>query len=59
MSKHFVGFGHSLGGFLAPEGMTMSDPNHMGRRVLDQGEVAWPEETPFRFPRDEQPGARC
>ena len=30
MSKVFVSIGLSLDGYLAPEGMTMSDPNHMG-----------------------------
>lgn len=100
MSKVFVSVGLSLDGYLAPEGMTMSDPNHMGwgakwgalmawivntqyfreqlkiggggetgpindlvrgtferiganimgRRMFDQGEVAWPEEAPFHTP---------
>lgn len=100
MSKVFVSIGLSLDGYLAPEGMTMSDPNHMGwgpkwgalmawivntqyfrenpklgaggdtgpindlvratteriganimgRRMFDQGEVAWPEEAPFHTP---------
>lgn len=100
MSKVFVSVGLSLDGYLAPEGMTMSDTNHMGwgakwgalmawivntqyfreklkiggggetgpindlvrgtferiganimgRRMFDQGEVAWPEEAPFHTP---------
>lgn len=100
MSKVFVNIGLSLDGFLAPEGMTMSDPEHlgwgakwgammgwilslehfrqnlklgpggetgpvndllrhtteriganiMGKRMFDQGEVAWPEEAPFHTP---------
>ncbi len=100
MSKVFVSIGLSLDGYLAPEGMTMSDPgnmgwgakwgalmawivntqyfrenlkiggggetgpindlvrstterigaNIMGRRMFDQGEVAWPEEAPFHTP---------
>lgn len=100
MSKVFVSIGLSLDGYLAPEGMTMSDPGHMGwgakwgalmawivntqyfrenlkigsggdtgpindlvrstteriganimgRRMFDQGEVAWPEEAPFHTP---------
>lgn len=100
MSKVFVSIGLSLDGYMAPEGMTMSDPGHMnwgakwgalmswivntqhfreslqfgeggetgpvndlvrttmeriganimGRRMFDQGEVAWPEEAPFRTP---------
>ena len=100
MSKVFVNIGLSLDGYLAPEGMTMSDPGHkgwgakwgalmawivntqyfreslkigdggetgpindhvrrtfertganiMGRRMFDQGEVAWPEEAPFHTP---------
>lgn len=119
MSKVFVSIGLSLDGYLAPEGMTMSDPGHMGwgakwgalmawivntqyfrenlkiggggetgpindlvrhtteriganimgRRMFDQGEVAWPEEAPFHTPvyvlthSPENPGraraARC
>lgn len=98
MSKVFVNIGLSLDGYMAPEGMTMSDPqyknwgakwgammawilkqqffrenllklgpggetgpvndrvrstferigaNIMGKRMFDQGEVAWPEEAPF------------
>lgn len=100
MSKVFVNIGLSLDGYMAPEGMTMSDPEHMGwgakwgammswiintqafrdhlgwgpggetgpvndlvrgtmeriganimgKRMFDQGEVAWPEEAPFRTP---------
>lgn len=100
MSKVFVNIGLSLDGYMAPEGMTMSDPEHMnwgakwgammawiinqqafrdnlklgpggeagpvndlvrrtteriganvmGRRMFDQGEVAWPEEAPFHTP---------
>ncbi|MBK8247523.1 MAG: dihydrofolate reductase family protein [Gemmatimonadetes bacterium] len=100
MSKVFVSIGLSLDGYVAPEGMTMSDPRHMnwgvkwgalmawivntqhfrealqfgeggetgevndlvratteriganimGRRMFDQGEVAWPEDAPFRTP---------
>jgi dihydrofolate reductase len=100
MSKVFVSIALSLDGYLAPEGMTMSDPNHMGwgtkwgammawllnsqyfrenlqfgpggetgpvddlvrstkeriganimgKRMFDQGEVAWPEEAPFNTP---------
>ena len=100
MSKVFVNIGLSLDGYLAPEGMTMSDPAHMawgakwgammgwilnlehfrqnlklgpggetgpvndllrstteriganimGKRMFDQGEVAWPEEAPFHTP---------
>lgn len=100
MSTVFVSIGLSLDGYLAPEGMTMSDPNHMGwgakwgalmawivntqyfrenlkigssgetgpindlvrttteriganimgKRMFDQGEVAWPEEAPFHTP---------
>ena len=100
MSKVFVSIGLSLDGYLAPEGMTMSDPGHMGwgakwgalmawivntqyfrenlkiggggetgpindlvrsttervganimgKRMFDQGEVAWPEEAPFHTP---------
>lgn len=100
MTKVFVNIGLSLDGYMAPEGMTMSDPNHMGwgakwgalmgwimnleffrenlqlgpggetgpvndllrhtteriganimgKRMFDQGEVAWPEEAPFHTP---------
>ena len=100
MNKVFVNIGLSLDGYLAPEGMTMSDPGHMGwgakwgammgwilnlehfrqnlklgpggetgpvndllrstteriganimgKRMFDQGEVAWPEEAPFHMP---------
>jgi dihydrofolate reductase len=100
MSTVFVNIGLSLDGYLAPEGMTMTDPGHMGwgakwgammawilkqqyfretlkfgpggetgpvndmvrhtfertgahimgKRMFDQGEVAWPEEAPFRTP---------
>ena len=100
MSKVFVNIGLSLDGFMAPEGMTMSDPEHMGwgakwgammawildtqyfretlmgasggetgpvndllrstneriganimgKRMFDQGEIAWPEEAPFHTP---------
>lgn len=100
MSRVFVSIGLSLDGYLAPEGMTMSDPGHMnwgtkwgalmawivntqhfrenlkigtggetgpvndlvrstteriganimGKRMFDQGEVAWPEEAPFHTP---------
>jgi len=100
MSKVFVSIALSLDGYLAPEGMTMSDPNHMnwgakwgammawllnsqyfrenlqfgpggetgpvndlvrstkeriganimGKRMFDQGEVAWPETAPFNTP---------
>lgn len=100
MSKVFVNIGLSLDGYMAPEGMTMSDPTHMGwgakwaammgwilnlqyfrenlqlgsggetgpvndllratteriganvmgKRMFDQGEVAWPEEAPFHTP---------
>jgi dihydrofolate reductase len=100
MSNVFVSIGLSLDGYLAPEGMTMSDPGHMnwgakwgalmawlvntqqfrsnlkigaggetgpvndlvrstteriganimGKRMFDQGEVAWPEEAPFHTP---------
>ncbi len=100
MSKVFVNIGLSLDGYMAPEGMTMDDPeyknwgakwgammgwlinqqyfreNHgfgpggetgpvndlvrstmeriganiMGKRMFDQGEVAWPEEAPFHTP---------
>ncbi|MBH1963250.1 MAG: dihydrofolate reductase family protein [Comamonadaceae bacterium] len=101
MSKVFVNIGLSLDGYMAPEGMTMSDPgyknwgakwgammawilkqqyfrenllklgpggetgpvndlvrntverigaNIMGKRMFDQGEVAWPEEAPFHTP---------
>ncbi len=97
MSKVFVNIGLSLDGYMAPEGMTMSDfsymgwgakwsalmgwlmnqqhfrdnlklgpggetgpvndlarstterigANIMGKRMFDQGEVAWPEDAPF------------
>ncbi|KLD72038.1 dihydrofolate reductase family protein [Xanthomonas pisi] len=101
MSKVFVSIGLSLDGYMAPEGMTMDDPeynnwgakwgammgwlitsqsfrqnvlklasggttgpvndmvrstfarigaNIMGKRMFDQGEVAWPEEAPFHTP---------
>jgi dihydrofolate reductase len=100
MSKVFVNIGLSLDGYLAPEGMTMDDPeyknwgakwgammgwimqqqyfremlklgpggetgpvndlvrrtkerigaNVMGKRMFDQGEIAWPEEAPFHTP---------
>ena len=101
MSKVFVNIGLSLDGYLAPEGMTMDDPEHMnwgakwgammgwifqqhyfrenvlkmgpggetgpvndlvrstferiganvmGKRMFDQGEIAWPEEAPFHTP---------
>jgi dihydrofolate reductase len=100
MSTVFVNIGLSLDGFLAPAGMTMHDPSHMGwgakwgalmawilntqyfrehlmasaggetgpindmvrytaersgasimgKRMFDQGEVAWPEEAPFHTP---------
>lgn len=100
MSTVFVSIALSLDGYMAPEGMTMSDPGHMnwgvkwgalmawivnqqhfrenlkfgtggetgavndlvrstteriganimGRRMFDQGEVAWPEEAPFHTP---------
>ena len=100
MTKVFVNIGLSLDGYMAPEGMTMSDPEHMnwgakwgalmswivntqhfretlkfgpggetgpvndmvrhtmertganimGKRMFDQGEVAWPEEAPFHTP---------
>lgn len=100
MTKVFVNIGLSLDGYLAPEGMTMADPTHlgwgakwgammgwlvgqqafrealkfgpggetgpvndlvratmdrigasvMGKRMFDQGEVAWPEEAPFHTP---------
>lgn len=100
MSKVFVNIALSLDGYLAPEGMTMSDPGHMGwgakwgalmawllnteyfrqnlqfgpggetgpvndlvryttertgasilgKRMFDQGEIAWPEEAPFHTP---------
>ena len=100
MSKVFVNIGLSLDGYLAPEGMTMGQPevrnwgakwgammgwlfhqqyfrdnlklgpggetgpvndlvrhtterigaNIMGKRMFDQGEVAWPEEAPFHTP---------
>ena len=101
MSRIFVNIGLSLDGYMAPEGMTMSDPgfknwgakwsammawllkqqhfrehvlelgpggetgpendlvrttfgrigaNIMGKRMFDQGEVAWPEDAPFHTP---------
>jgi dihydrofolate reductase len=100
MSMVFAHIGLSLDGYMAPEGMTMSDPGHMswgtkwgalmrwlvttqqfrqnlqmgpggeegpvndlvrqtteriganimGRRMFDQGEVAWPEDAPFHTP---------
>lgn len=100
MSKVFVNVGLSLDGFMAPDGMTMQNPqyknwgskwgslmgwllkqqyfreNHnfgpggetgpvndfvrqtferiganiMGKRMFDQGEIAWPEEAPFHSP---------
>lgn len=100
MGSVFISIGLSLDGYMAPEGMTMADPNHlgwgvkwghlmawalaqqamrdnlklgpggqtgpvndlvrstteriganiMGRRMFDQGEVAWPEEAPFHTP---------
>jgi dihydrofolate reductase len=100
MTKVFVSIALSLDGYMAPEGMTMSDPNHMGwgakwgalmawligtqqfrenlkfgpggetgpvndlvrrtteriganimgKRMFDQGEVAWPDEAPFHTP---------
>lgn len=101
MSKVFVNIGLSLDGYMAPEGMTMDDPDYrnwgakwgammawlmkqryfrenvlkfgpggetgpvndlvrstferiganiMGKRMFDQGEVAWPEEAPFHTP---------
>lgn len=100
MTKVFVNIGLSLDGYMAPEGMTMDDPNFkgwgakwgammgwlvtqqafrdnlklgpggetgpvndlvrgtfdrtganiMGKRMFDQGEVAWPEEAPFHSP---------
>lgn len=100
MSTVFVSIGLSLDGYMAPEGMRMDDPEHlgwgakwgalmawivntrafrehlhfgpggetgpvddlvrgtfariganiMGKRMFDQGEVAWPEEAPFHTP---------
>jgi dihydrofolate reductase len=100
MSKVFVNVGLSLDGYIAPEGMTMGNPefmnwgakwgalmgwalkqqyfrdllkfgpggetgavndllrstgerigaNIMGKRMFDQGEIAWPEEAPFHTP---------
>jgi dihydrofolate reductase len=100
MSKVFVNIGLSLDGYMAPEGMTMDNPeyknwgakwgammgwilkqkyfrenlqlgsggetgpvndlvrstnerigaNIMGKRMFDQGEIAWPEEAPFHTP---------
>ncbi len=101
MSKVFVNIGLSLDGYMAPEGMTMDNPDYknwgvkwgammawimkqqyfrenvlkfgpggetgpvndmlrstteriganiMGKRMFEQGEVAWPEEAPFHTP---------
>ena len=100
MSKVFVNIGLSLDGYMAPEGMTMGQPEHlnwgakwgammgwllqqqafrdshgfgpggetgavndlvrhtldrtganiMGKRMFEQGEIAWPEEAPFHTP---------
>jgi dihydrofolate reductase len=100
MSKVFVNIAMTLDGYMAPEGMTMHQPeyknwgakwgalmawlinqqafrehlqlgaggetgpvndlvrstmerigaNIMGRRMFDQGEIAWPEEAPFHTP---------
>lgn len=100
MSQVFVNIGLSLDGFMAPDGMTMRNPeyknwgakwgammswilaqqsfreshgfgsggetgpvndlvrstmerigaNIMGKRMFDQGELAWPEEAPFHTP---------
>ena len=100
MTKVFVNIALSLDGYMAPEGMTMNNPeyknwgakwgalmrwlmsqeyfrknlmfapggetgavndmvrhtvertgaNIMGKRMFDQGEVAWPEEAPFHTP---------
>jgi dihydrofolate reductase len=101
MSKVFVNIGLSLDGYMAPEGMTMGNPefknwgakwgammawilkqqyfrenvlklgpggetgavndlvrstfertgaNIMGKRMFDQGEIAWPEDAPFHTP---------
>jgi dihydrofolate reductase len=100
MSKVFVNIGLSLDGYMAPDGMTMENPNYknwgakwgalmgwlvkqqsfrdnlklgpggdtgpvndlvrnttqriganiMGKRMFEQGEVAWPEEAPFHTP---------
>jgi dihydrofolate reductase len=100
MSKVFVNIGLSLDGYMAPEGMTMDNPDYknwgakwgammawitnqqyfrenlqlgpggetglvndmlrytteriganiMGKRMFDQGEVAWPEQAPFHTP---------
>jgi dihydrofolate reductase len=100
MSTVFVNIGLSLDGYMAPEGMTMGQPeyknwgakwgammawilnqqyfrenllkldggetgpvndlvrhtaersgaNIMGKRMFDQGEIAWPEEAPFHTP---------
>ena len=100
MTKVFVNVGLSLDGYLAPDGMTMENPeyknwgakwgammawiinqqsfrenaklgpggdtgpvndmirstserigaNIMGKRMFDQGEIAWPEEAPFHTP---------
>ncbi len=100
MSKIFVNIGLSLDGYMAPEGMTMDQPDYknwgakwgammawllkqqyfretlqfgsggetgpvndmvrhtmertganiMGKKMFEQGEVAWPEEAPFHTP---------
>jgi dihydrofolate reductase len=100
MSKVFANIGLSLDGYMAPEGMTMNNPEYknwgakwgammawiinqqyfreslqfgsggetgpvndlvrsttertgasiMGKRMFDQGEIAWPEEAPFHTP---------
>src|SRR3954470_12109931 len=100
MTKVFINVGLSLDGYMAPEGMTMDNPeyknwgakwgammawlinqqafrdhlklgpggetgpvndlvrsttqrigaNIMGKRMFEQGEVAWPEEAPFHTP---------
>ena len=100
MSKVFINIGLSLDGYMAPQGMTMGKPEHMGwgakwgaligwlarqqafrdnlglgpggetgavndlvlgtlqrtgasimgKRMFDQGEVAWPEDAPFHTP---------
>ncbi len=41
MSKVFVNIGLSLDGYLAPEGMTMSDPGHMGWGAKWGALMAW------------------
>ena len=41
MSKVFVNIGLSLDGFMAPEGMTMSDPEHMGWGEKWGAMMAW------------------